>query len=219
GIEVTECIPDSILQQADEIVNIDLTADELIARLKAGKIYSPEKIGLALSNFFKTENILQLRELALKEVALRVEKQIENEVHNDGIGVRHERLLACIDSQEKKPRHIIRKAARLATRYNISFTTLYVQTPAESPDKISLVRQRYLLNHFKLVAELGGEVVRIQSRDILGTILEVCKQRQITILYLGTPRLPLPRSLFKIFAYRKFLKEIAKANIDLIVVS
>ncbi|MEG2070271.1 MAG: sensor protein KdpD [Bacteroidales bacterium] len=199
GIEVTECIPDSILQQADEIVNIDLTADELIARLKAGKIYSPEKIG--------------------KEVALRVEKQIENEVHNDGIGVRHERLLACIDSQEKKPRHIIRKAARLATRYNISFTTLYVQTPAESPDKISLVRQRYLLNHFKLVAELGGEVVRIQSRDILGTILEVCKQRQITILYLGTPRLPLPRGLFKIFAYRKFLKEIAKANIDLIVVS
>lgn len=66
GIEVKERIPDKVLQDADEVVNIDLTAEELINRLKAGKIYRPEKIELALNNFFKTENILQLRELALK---------------------------------------------------------------------------------------------------------------------------------------------------------
>lgn len=75
GIEVKERIPDKVLQDADEVVNIDLTAEELINRLKAGKIYRPEKIQLALNNFFKTENILQLRELALKEVAFRVEKK------------------------------------------------------------------------------------------------------------------------------------------------
>ena len=80
GIEVKERVPDSVLQEADEVVNIDLTAEELIARLKAGKIYRPEKIQTALDNFFRTENILQLRELALKEVALRVEKKVENEV-------------------------------------------------------------------------------------------------------------------------------------------
>ena len=80
GIEVRERIPDSVLQEADEVVNIDLTAEELITRLKAGKIYKAEKIQTALNNFFKTENILQLRELALKEVALRVEKKVENEV-------------------------------------------------------------------------------------------------------------------------------------------
>lgn len=80
GIEVKERVPDSVLQEADEVVNIDLTAEELITRLKAGKIYRPEKIEMALNNFFKTENILQLRELALKEVALRVEKKVENEV-------------------------------------------------------------------------------------------------------------------------------------------
>ena len=68
GIEVKERIPDSVLEQADEVVNIDLTADELVARLKAGKIYRPEKVQTALDNFFKSENILQLRELALKEV-------------------------------------------------------------------------------------------------------------------------------------------------------
>ena len=73
-------MPDSVLQEADEVVNIDLTAEELIARLKSGKIYRPEKIQTALHHFFKTENILQLRELALKEVAFRVEKKVESEV-------------------------------------------------------------------------------------------------------------------------------------------
>jgi len=105
GIEVKERIPDSVLQEADEVVNIDLTAEELITRLKAGKIYKPEKIQTALNNFFKTENILQLRELALKEVALRVEKKVENEVvMGIGLGVRHEKFMACISSQEKTHR-------------------------------------------------------------------------------------------------------------------
>ena len=128
GIEIKERVPDSVLQEADEVVNIDLTAEELITRLKAGKIYRPDKIQVALNNFFKTENILQLRELALKEVALRVEKKVENEVVMS-MGVRHEKFMACISSHEKTPRHIIRKAARLATRYNTTFVALYVQTP------------------------------------------------------------------------------------------
>ena len=140
GIEVKERIPDSVLQEADEVVNIDLTAEELITRLKAGKIYKPEKIQTALNNFFKTENILQLRELALKEVALRVEKKVENEVvMGIGLGVRHEKFMACISSQEKTPRRIIRKVARLATRYNTSFVALYVQVPKESRERIDLV--------------------------------------------------------------------------------
>lgn len=108
GIEVKERVPDSVLQEADEVVNIDLTAEELISRLKAGKIYRPEKIQTALDNFFRTENILQLRELALKEVALRVEKKVENEVvMGVSVGIRHEKFMACISSHEKTPRRII----------------------------------------------------------------------------------------------------------------
>ena len=120
GIEVKERIPDIVLEQADEVVNIDLTADELLARLKAGKIYKPDKIQTALNNFFKAEHILQLRELALKEVALRVEKKVESTIP-ENLGVRHERFMACISSNEKTPRKIIRKVARLATRYNTKF--------------------------------------------------------------------------------------------------
>lgn len=218
GIEVRERIPDSVLEEADEVVNIDLTAEELIARLKAGKIYRPEKVPIALNNFFKTENILQLRELALKEVALRVEKKVENEV-TAGAGVRHEKFLACISSNERTPRHIIRKAARLAIRYNTSFVALYVQTPRESAERIGLARQRHLLNHFKLVAELGGEVVQVQSADILGSIVATCRERQIKTVCMGSPSFGLPQSLFMILKYRKFVSDLAQANIDLIILA
>ena len=218
GIEIKERVPDSVLQEADEVVNIDLTAEELITRLKAGKIYRPDKIQVALNNFFKTENILQLRELALKEVALRVEKKVENEVVMS-MGVRHEKFMACISSHEKTPRRIIRKAARLATRYNTTFVALYVQTPRESMDRIDLASQRHLLNHFKLVAELGGEVVQVQSKDVLGSIVQTCRERQITTICMGSPRLRVSNALCAVFAYKKFLANLAQANVDLIILA
>ena len=219
GIEVKERIPDSVLQEADEVVNIDLTAEELINRLKAGKIYKPEKIATALNNFFKTENILQLRELALKEVALRVEKKVENEVVISNVGVRHEKFLACISSNEKTPRKIIRKTARLATRYNASFVALYVQTPQESPDRISLDSQRHLINHFKLVTELGGEVVQVQSPHVTESIIKVCKEKQITTICMGQPAFKLPQAYIKIHYYKKFIHFLAQANIDLLILA
>lgn len=218
GIEIKERVPDSVLQEADEVVNIDLTAEELITRLKAGKIYRPDKIQVALNNFFKTENILQLRELALKEVALRVEKKVENEVVMS-MGVRHEKFMACISSHEKTPRRIIRKAARLATRYNTTFVALYVQTPRESMDRIDLASQRHLLNHFKLVAELGGEVVQVQSKDVFGSIVRTCRERQITTICMGSPRLRVSNALCAVFAYKKFLANLAQANVDLIILA
>lgn len=218
GVSVQELIPDRVLQEADEVVNIDLTAEELINRLIAGKIYHADKVQSALNNFFKTDHILQLRELALKEVALRVEKKIENEVQSTYQGVRHERFMACISSNEKTPRRIIRKAARLATHYNALFVVLYVQTPNESIEKISLANQRHLLNHFKLATELGGEVIQVQSKSILSSIVETCKKRQITTLCLGTPAYRMPMAFFSILKYRNFLRDLSLISVDLIVV-
>lgn len=216
GIEVKERVPDSVLEQADEVVNIDLTAEELITRLKAGKIYQADKIERALCNFFKSENILQLRELALKEVALRVEKKVENEVV-ENIGLRHERFLACISSQEKTPRKLIRKVARLATRYNSKFVVLHVQTRKESSDRIPLANQRYLINHFKLASELGGEVLQIQSDDIIGTIIHVCKERQISTVCVGKPNIHLFSYLRSALRYKRLLDNLAALNVDLII--
>ena len=138
GIEIRERVPDSVLAMADEVVNIDLTADELIARLKAGKIYRPDKIAAALGNFFTQDNLLQLRELALKEAALRVEKKVDSEVTGSET-FRRDKLLAVIDSSEKRARRVIRKTARMATHLNAAFTVLYVQGDREADDRIPLV--------------------------------------------------------------------------------
>lgn len=216
GIEVKERIPDKVLEEADEVVNIDLTAEELISRLKAGKIYKKEKIQTALNNFFKTENILQLRELALKEVAFRVEKKVETEVVPEEKAIHRELYLACISSNEKTPRHIIRRTARLASRYNTNFIALYVQTPVESPDRINLSVQRNLLNHFKLVTELGGELVQIASPDIIQAIIDVCREHHITTVCIGQPTLGW-RKILKIYRYGYFLKNLSEMDIKLII--
>lgn len=216
GIEVKERIPDKVLEEADEVVNIDLTAEELINRLKAGKIYKTEKIQTALSNFFKTENILQLRELALKEVAFRVEKKVETEVVPEEKAIHRELYLACISSNEKTPRHIIRRTARLASRYDTDFMVLYVQTPSESPDRINLSVQRHLLNHFKLVTELGGELIQVASSDIMQTIIDVCRERHITTVCIGQPTLGW-RKILKIYRYGYFLKNLSEMDIKLII--
>ena len=216
GIEVKERIPDKVLEEADEVVNIDLTAEELINRLKAGKIYRTEKIQTALSNFFKTENILQLRELALKEVAFRVEKKVETEVTPEEKAVHRELYLACISSNEKTPRHIIRRTARLASRYGTDFMALYVQRPSESPDRINLTVQRHLLNHFKLVTELGGELIQVASPDVIQTIIDVCREHHVTTVCIGQPDLNWSK-IFKIHRYGYFLRNLSEMDIKLII--
>lgn len=216
GIEVKERIPDKVLEEADEVVNIDLTAEELINRLKAGKIYKAEKIQTALDNFFKTENILQLRELALKEVAFRVERKVETEVIPEEKAVHRELYLACISSNEKTPRHIIRRTARLASRCNTDFMTLYVQTPSESPDRINLSVQRHLLNHFKLVTELGGELIQVAAPDVIQTVIDVCRERHVTTVCIGQPTFNWSK-IFKIHRYVYFLKNLSEMDIKLII--
>jgi len=219
GVDVKERIPDSVLGLADEVVNIDLTSEELVARLKAGKIYQPEKVQLALNNFFKSEHILQLRELALKEVAMRVGKKVENEFSADMSHIHHEKFLACVSANEKTPRKIIRKTARLATHYNTDFFVLYVQTPRESTDRIPLANQRYLSNHFQLATELGGQVIQLQSSDIIESIMTVCKEHQITTVCMGQPAFKMPHVFFSISRYKKLIDYFAKAAIDLIIVA
>src|SRR5271154_3387351 len=149
GTAINERIPDKVLQMADEVVNIDLTADELIVRLKEGKIYDEKKIPLALNNFFQIERILQLRELALREVAHQLERKIDIEVPKT-IKLRPELFLACISTNEESAKIIIRKTARLASYYRSKWYLLYVQTSTESSDKINLASQRHLINNFKL---------------------------------------------------------------------
>lgn len=218
GIEVTERIPDTVLASADEVVNIDLTADELITRLKEGKIYDPTKISSALNNFFKNENILQLRELALKEVASQVTRKVETEVIT-GKTLKKERFLACISSNETTAKNVIRKTARLASYYNSQWFLLYVQVPRESADRIALNKQRHLINNFRLATELGAEIVKIQSKNIAMTIMGQCEERKITTVCIGKPHLDIWRIILATDTFNSLLKRLSKQNVDLVILS
>ncbi|OBW41873.1 Sensor protein KdpD [Chryseobacterium sp. MOF25P] len=218
GIEVTERIPDTVLASADEVVNIDLTSDELITRLKEGKIYDKSKISSALDNFFKNENILQLRELALKEVASQVTRKVETEIIT-GKTLRKEKFLACISSNETTAKNVIRKTARLASYYNSQWFLLYVQVPRESADRIALNKQRHLINNFKLATELGAEIIKIQSKNIAMTIMEQCEERKITTVCIGKPHLDIWRIILATDTFNSLLKRLSKQNVDLVILS
>jgi len=218
GIEVKERIPDKVLALADEVVNIDLTSDELIARLKAGKIYKQDKIETALKNFFQSEHILQLRELALKEVASQVERKVETEISKPNIP-RHERFLACISTNEVTAKTVIRKTARLANYYQSKWYVFYVQTPKESADKIPLDKQRHLINNFKLATELGAEIIKVESPTVAKAIIEQADLRRVTTICVGRPHLNLLKILLATNVFNELLKKLSSSNIDLVILS
>jgi len=219
GVEVAERVPDKILQLADEVVNIDLTADELITRLKEGKIYDHSKVQQALQNFFKPEKILQLRELALKEVAGQVERKVDYEVTAKESGWRHEHFLACVSSNHHIAQNIIRKTARLASYYNSKWYVLYVQTPKEAMDKIALADQRHLINNFKNATELGAEVLQVKHYNIAKAIMEMVEEKRITTVCIGKPHLNLFQIILRTNVFNQLLKTLSNNDVDLIILS
>jgi two-component system sensor histidine kinase KdpD len=218
NIDVTERVPDSVLHLADEVVNIDLTADELITRLKEGKIYDHAKVAMALTNFFQSEKILQLRELALREVATAVERKIEMSLPAN-LQVKPERFMASISSNPEIARRVIRKTARLAAYYNSRWYVLYVQTPAEDPDRIRLDLQRHLINNFKLATELGAEVIQAKGTNIVNCIMEEVQKRNVTTVCIGKPHFNLIQIILRTFAFNQLLNRLSESDTDLIILS
>ena len=206
------------VQQADEVVNIDLTADELITRLKQGKIYSSDKIEVSLKNFFQSERILQLRELALKEVASQVERKIENELPRN-THLKTERFLACVSSNYEIAKKVIRKTARLAAYYNSKWYVLYVQTPKEAGDKIGLAAQRHLINNFKLATEMGAEIIKIKNKNIAKGILEASASHDITTICIGKPHLTLLNVIVSTPVFNQLLNKLSESDIDIVILS
>ena len=218
GVPITERIPDKILELADEIVNIDLTADDLIDRLKSGKIYDKSKIDRALNNFFQSERILQLRELALKEVAHHLERKISLEIPKQ-IKLRSERFMACISTNHATAKVIIRKTARLASYYQSPWIVLYVQQSNERGDRIKLDLQRHLINNLKLATELGAEVIKVKSNHITKTILKIAEEKEVTTICIGKPHLNLFQIIMRTAIFNQLLRRISATDIDLVILS
>lgn len=220
GVKINERVPDRILQAADEVVNVDLTIDELLERLKAGKVYDLQKVPIALQNFFQKDRLLQLRDLALKEVSRLVERKIAKEIP----AAEREKLQAivtAISTNYRSGRKLIRKSSRLASLYNSRWYVVYVQTSRESTAKVDATDQRHLINNFKRAAELGAQVVQLSGDHIARAIVDFAKSKEASLLVIGKPAF----GFFDLLGFRNFfrLKELTKLTsqegIDILLVA
>jgi two-component system sensor histidine kinase KdpD len=218
GVEIHERVPDSFLRIADEVVNIDLPADELIQRLKDGKIYASDKVEIALRNFFQRENLLKLRELALREVANLLERKIDVEVAQPG-KKQLEKILVCISSNSNRAKELIRKSARLAERLDAMWYVLYVETPSENPDTINLSLQRHLINNLQTATELGANVHKLKSGNIPDAILQFAKEKEISRLVIGRPSQNVWTKFFKTDLLTQLLSKTEGEDIDIEIIA
>lgn len=185
GIEVRETVPDQFVEKAQYIRSIDIPADELVRRLKDGKVYVPQSIDMALRNFFRTGNINALRELALRYAAQMVDKELTEYRREHDITVpwhAGELVLACT-STNPFGATVLRVAKRLAGELHAGLIVANVESGRRRSDQ----DEQNLANNIRLAEEMGAEVISLNGRDIPRELLEVAFQRNVTEIVVGKP--------------------------------
>jgi two-component system sensor histidine kinase KdpD len=194
GVKVRERIPDSVLAEADQIINIDLSAEDLQQRLREGKIYPTERVQSSLENFFTNSNLEHLRELALRELASQIDFK-RRETAQEKIAApadgSPDQIMVCLSSRGPNSARLLRFASRLAGRLNRNWYAVYVQTPSESPTNIDAVTQRLLADTLTLANQLGAMVLPVKGQNVAQTILQFAHEYRVGQIVIGRPR-PLP---------------------------
>ena len=217
GVTVRETVPDSFLEQADQIVNLDLAVEDLVERLKAGKIYPKEKIPWALEHFFRDGNLATLRELSLREVA----ESLDRSAARAPVGVAPQRaagrVMVCLSSNPPHALALLRRGSRMAGRLNTDWFVVYVETPRESPDRIDSEAQRHLLANIDKARELGAEVVRLKSSDPTEALLDFARSHRVSDIIIGRTELPWWRRRLRPSVVERLVRE--GDGLDLHVIS
>lgn len=214
GVSVRETVPDSFLKQGDQIIMLDLAVEDLLERLKAGKIYAADKIPWALEHFFKTENLTSLRELALREVAERVDRsvgqkqQVTEDNRKRGISGR---IMVCLASYSPRAKTLLWRASRLAGRLNTDWFVVFVETPSETPERIDATAQRHLLHNLEKARELGGEVVRLRSKEPAIALLDFARAHGVGHVIVGRSHQPFWQQVLT----RSIMLELVRLAVDL----
>src|SRR5262245_17590974 len=195
GVKVKERVPDYVLAQADQIVNVDVSAEDLQERLRAGKVYPPDRAERALANFFTGENLSRLRELALEEIAQVLDRRRQAQPGGERAGG-SERLMVCLSSRSPNVHRLFRKTARLADRFNAPWYAVYVQTPRERPEKIEAATQRQVADALTLAQQLGGVAMQFKGADFARAVGDFVREYGITHVVLGRTQLPWYRRWF-----------------------
>jgi two-component system, OmpR family, sensor histidine kinase KdpD len=186
GVKVRERLPDSVLAEADQIVDVDLTPEDLQKRLEEGKIYPSERIGTALINFFKTSNLENLRELALRELASQIDLRRRVTPEEEG-STSPDQVMVCLSSRGPNSEKLLRYASRLAGRLNRNWYAVYVQTPSEEPTVIDSHTQRNISETLTLAKQLGAMVFTYKGEDVADTLLSFAKEYRVGHIVIGRP--------------------------------
>jgi two-component system sensor histidine kinase KdpD len=215
GVKVKERLPDYVLAMADQIVNVDLSAEDLRERLAAGKIYPAERIQRAMENFFTPENLSRLRELALGEIAHLLDRRRRERAQGEQTGG-GDRIMVCFSSGSPNAEKLLRKGARLADRLGAPWYAVYIRTPRESPERIEAATQRRLSNTLALAHKLGAVPLPFKGSDVVSTIAAFVPEYGITYIMLGRTQRPWYRRLFGQSVLDRLLQKVP--GVDVIVV-
>jgi two-component system sensor histidine kinase KdpD len=217
GVRVRETVPDTFLDRADEVINVDVTVEELRSRLREGKIYRPEKVEQALSNFFRTGNLSTLRELALRAVADEVGEKAASYRAREGLepALIPERVMVCMSSSAMAPR-VIRTGARIAGRLGARWYAVYVETPRERPDRINPGDADALRQNIALAETLGATVVRVKADKPAEGLVAFAQREGVTHVIFGQTARSRWELLLRESTLDKFLSAVPDAAVQVV---
>lgn len=190
GVTVRETVPDWVVGLAEQVINLDISTEDLRQRLIDGKIYAADKVAAALAGFFTEDNLATLRELALREVASAVDRERRDSpvVNRAGKTPSMDRLMVALSSRDPDATALLRKASRIAGRLNRDWYCVYVQTPDEDATRIEGAQQRHLVDNIERAQRMGAEVVKLVDADVPGALRQFARDRGVTMLIVGQPR-------------------------------
>lgn len=189
GIRVLETVPDTVFNQADEVVLIDITAEELLKRLHAGKVYLPEQAQRAAKHFFRKGNLIALREIALRRTANRLEKDVLTYKQTQSITSpwkTEDAILACINEDSTTAEQIIRYTTRLAGQMNIDWHVIYIETAALQ--RLPTPQREQILSQLKQAEQLGATTAILTSENVRQSIVEYAHLHNLTTVVIGHSR-------------------------------
>jgi two-component system sensor histidine kinase KdpD len=223
GVPIRETVPDSFLKEAVQVVNLDLAVEDLLERLKGGKIYAPDKVAWALEHFFKDNNLSTLRELALREVAESLERQSESRARvgngEPRPAIAHGRVMVCMSSFPPHAEALLRKGSRMAGKLSSDWFVVYVETPREAPDRIDSEAQRHLLGNIELARELGAEVVRLQAADPVHALIDFARSHGVGHIVIGRSHQPRWKQLLGRSVPLRLLAEAKDMDVHIVTVT
>ncbi len=206
GVKVKERFPDRVLAEADQIVNVDVSVEDLIERLNTGKIYPEDRVNSSLENFFTPTNLTRLREITLTEIAHLIDRRTRRAEADQAPIATTDRVMVGVSSMSPNASALLRKTARVADRLNAPWYAVYVQTPSEDLTRIDAATQRVLSKTLELAQQLGGIPMQFRGPDVASTMWAFAQEYAIKVIVIGKSRQPWYRRLTRTSILERLMK-------------